>query len=800
MKLTNEEIIKQMTLEEKASLMSGKDFWQTQDIKRLGINSIFLADGPHGIRKQAGSADHLGLNESLKATCFPTASCMANSFNLNLAIELGTALGLEAKAQKVNVLLGPGMNIKRNPRCGRNFEYFSEDPYLSGKMAASYVKGIQSNNVSACIKHFAANNQETRRMVYDSIIDERALREIYLTGFEIAIKEANPLSLMTSYNKLNGYYTNENSHLLNDILRNEWNYKNLVVTDWGGSNSRIEGLKCGNALEMPTNNGETDLEIINAIKNGELDENILDQRVDELLSIINKTKIEDNVKVDIDAHHELAKKCALESIVLLKNNDNVLPLNNDKRVVFIGDLFKNPRYQGAGSSIVNPTKLDNIIDLLPNYSLNSIGYSKGYNRYGKKNNRLAKKALKLASKSDIILYAMGLDEVTEAEGIDRETININKNQIDLLLKLKQLNKKIVVVLYSGSIVDLSFSDHVDGLVHAYLSGQAGATALLDIITGKVSPSGRLAETYPYNYEDVSSSESFPEKGMTVLYKESINVGYRYLNKDLNKVRYPFGYGLSYTSFEYSNLCITNEYVKFNIKNIGNVASYDVPQLYISKIDSKISRTAPELKGFNKVYLEPNEEKEVIIYFDEYSFRYYNVDTDRFEIESGEYNIFIGKDSLNYVLSGIIDIVGTINPGIKEKEYIYDKNITDEEFEEFLGYKLPNKNLPFIKKNRIVVDYNTTILDLKYARGWTGRFFSGAIRFLVKFLRFIGKKPLSNTIVMGMYNNPMRGLSRMSGGMISYAQLDGLITMFNGKFFKGLRQFFKAKKKFKKLVN
>ena len=800
MKLTNEEIIKQMTLEEKASLMSGKDFWQTQDIKRLGINSIFLADGPHGIRKQAGSADHLGLNESLKATCFPTASCMANSFNLNLAIELGTALGLEAKAQKVNVLLGPGMNIKRNPRCGRNFEYFSEDPYLSGKMAASYVKGIQSNNVSACIKHFAANNQETRRMVYDSIIDERALREIYLTGFEIAIKEANPLSLMTSYNKLNGYYTNENSHLLNDILRNEWNYKNLVVTDWGGSNSRIEGLKCGNALEMPTNNGETDLEIINAIKNGELDENILDQRVDELLNIINKTKIEDNVKVDIDAHHELAKKCALESIVLLKNNDNVLPLNNDKRVVFIGDLFKNPRYQGAGSSIVNPTKLDNIIDLLPNYSLNSIGYSKGYNRYGKKNNRLAKKALKLASKSDIILYAMGLDEVTEAEGIDRETININKNQIDLLLKLKQLNKKIVVVLYSGSIVDLSFSDHVDGLVHAYLSGQAGATALLDIITGKVSPSGRLAETYPYNYEDVSSSESFPEKGMTVLYKESINVGYRYLNKDLNKVRYPFGYGLSYTSFEYSNLCITNEYVKFNIKNIGNVASYDVPQLYISKIDSKISRTAPELKGFNKVYLEPNEEKEVIIYFDEYSFRYYNVDTDRFEIESGEYNIFIGKDSLNYVLSGIIDIVGTIIPGIKEKEYIYDKNITDEEFEEFLGYKLPNKNLPFIKKNRIVVDYNTTILDLKYARGWTGRFFSGAIRFLVKFLRFIGKKPLSNTIVMGMYNNPMRGLSRMSGGMISYAQLDGLITMFNGKFFKGLRQFFKAKKKFKKLVN
>lgn len=800
MKLINEEIINKMTLEEKASLMSGKDFWQTQNIDRLNIESIFLADGPHGIRKQAGSADHLGLNESIKATCFPTAAGMANTFNPKLALEMAEALGYEAKSQKVNILLGPGMNIKRNPRCGRNFEYFSEDPYLSGKMASSYVKGIQSNNISACIKHFAANNQETRRMVYDSIIDERALREIYLTGFEIAVKESNPLSLMTSYNKLNGYYTNENYHLLCDILRKEWNYKNLIVTDWGGCNNRVDGVKFGNALEMPTNNGETDLDIINAVKDGLLDESVLDQRVDELLNIINKTNIKENVTFDIDKHHELAKRCALESIVLLKNNDDLLPLSNDKKVIFIGDLFKNPRYQGAGSSVVNPTKLDNVIDLLPNYNLNYLGYRKGYNRYGKKNNSLANKALKLAKQSDIIVYAMGLDEVTEAEGIDRSNINISKNQIDLLIKLKKLNKKIVVVLFSGSVVDLSFDEYADALVHSYLFGQAGASALLDILTGKVSPSGRLAESYPVKYEDVSSSESFPETGMTVLYKESVYVGYRYLNLYPNKVKYPFGYGLSYSNFEYSNLEVTDKYAKFKVKNIGNYPSYDTPQLYISKINSSINRTAPELKGFEKVFLNPNEEKEITIYFDEYSFRYFNIKTNKFEIEPGEYQIYIGKNSLDRELSNVITLDGTIAPNYKEANYSYCQNVSDQEFEEFIGRKLPSKKLNFIKKNRIIVDYNTTVLDLRYAKGWTGRLFSGAIRFAVKFLRFFGNKTLANTIIMGVFNNPMRGLSRMSGGMITYPQLDGLITMFNGKFFKGLRQFFKAKKKFKKLVN
>ena len=797
MELKYKDIIEKLTLEEKASLMSGKNFWQTQNIDRLGIKSIFLADGPHGIRKQAGSADHLGLNESIKATCFPTASAMANTFNTEIALKMATNLGYEAKCQNVNILLGPGMNKKRNPRCGRNFEYFSEDPYLSGKMAASYVKGIQSNGVSACIKHFAANNQEARRMVYDSIIDERALREIYLTGFEIAVKEGNPLSIMTSYNKLNGFYTNENPHLLKDILRKEWGYKNFIVTDWGGCNDRVEGIKCGNALEMPTNNGETDLAIIKAVNDGSLSIYELDKRVDELLDVIDKTKIESKSTFDIDEHHNIAKQCAEQSIVLLKNNEELLPLSNQK-VAFIGDFFKNPRYQGAGSSIVNPTKLDNVIDLIDEYDLDYIGYSKGYNRYGKSNSALAQKALKLAKKSDVIVYAMGLDEVTEAEGMDRENIQIKDNQIKLLSKLKQLNKKIVVVLFSGSVVDLSFDKDCDALIHAYLFGQAGASALLDIISGKISPSGRLAESYPIDYKYVPSSESFPELGMTISYKESIYVGYRFLNQNPLYVKYPFGYGLSYTKFEYSDLKITDKGVTFIVKNIGNYPSYEVSQLYIMKRNSRVYRTAPELKGFSKFYLEPKESKEVFIPFDEYTFRFFNVNINKFIIENGEYEIYIGKDSLDYCLSSLYLVQGEDFIDYEQMNYTYDQNVDDDKFEHHVGYKLPDKNLKFFKKNRIIVDYNTTILDLKYAKGWSGRFFSGTIRFAVGFLKFFGNKKLANTLIMGVYNNPMRGMSRMSGGMINYDQLDGLITMFNGKFFKGLRMFFKGgKKKYKK---
>lgn len=803
MKYSN--LIDQMTLEEKASLTSGKDFWRTESIARLEIPSIFLADGPHGIRKQAAAADHLGLNASIPATCFPTAATMAGSWDPELGEELASALGKEARSQHVNVLLGPGLNMKRNPLCGRNFEYFSEDPYLVGKMAAAYVRGIQSQGVSACIKHFACNNQETRRMVYDSIVDERALREIYLTGFEIAVKEGHPLSIMTSYNRVNGDYANENHHLLQDILREEWGYDGLVITDWGGNNLRVKALIEGNALEMPTTQGETNEEIVAAVKSGELDEKFLDRRVDELLNVIFRTEeaMRSDEKIDEEKHHLLAQKCAEESMILLKNEHHLLPLKKEDRVAFIGDFFENPRFQGAGSSIVNPTKKDTVLDLANQYGFESVGYAKGYNRYGKKSEGLMKKALKLAEKADVILYAMGLDEVTEAEGMDRKGIKIAENQILLLKKLHELNKPVVVVLSAGAIVDLSWDEYADALLHTYLSGQAGAGALLRVLSGRVNPSGKLAETYPARYEDVSSSTTFPSGGMTVEYRESIYVGYRYFDKIQRDVKYPFGYGLSYTEFSYRDLKIDENGVSFTIRNDGNFDGKEVAQLYIGMENSEIFRAEKELKGFVKVFLKAGESKEVTIPFDDKTFRYFNVGIDRWEEEKGTYRVLIGASSRDIRLEGKIDRAGTgaENPydGFALSSYFSGKitEVDDRTFEKLIGRELPSSSLNFYKKNRIHVDYNTTVMDLRYAPGWTGRVFAGALRFAERFLRLIGKRTLANTLVMGMFHNPMRGLSRMSGGMISWGQLNGLMTMFNGHFFRGLSIYFRAGKEKKR---
>ena len=811
--MKHEDIIKKMTLEEKAYLTAGKDFWQTVDVNNeetgVTIPSIFLSDGPHGIRKQAAAADHLGLNASIPSTCFPPAGTMANSWDVNLGEELGKALGKEAAYLNVNILLGPGMNIKRNPKCGRNFEYFSEDPYLSGKIAASYVRGIQSEGVSACIKHFAANNQETRRMVYDSVVDERALREVYLTGFEIAVKEASPMSIMTSYNRLNGTYTNENMHLLQEILRGEWGYDGFIVTDWGGNNNRVDGIKAGNALEMPTTKGETCKEVIAAVEDGTLDEAILDERVDELLEVIFKTQAALDSKeheFDVEAHHNLAQKCAEESLVLLKNENNILPLRNTDKVALIGDFFENPRYQGAGSSVVNPTKLDNILAFKDEFEFEYVGFEKGYDRYGNKNNGLKNKALALAKKADIVLYAMGLDEVTEAEGLDRETTLIAQTQIDLLKELKALGKKVVVVLSCGSMVDLSWDDNCDALIHAYLAGQAGAKAVVNVLEGKVNPSGKLSETYPTDYKEIPSAKVFPELGMTVVYRESIFVGYRYFLSHPELVKYPFGYGLSYTTFEYSNLKVTENGVSFVIKNTGAMAGKEIAQLYVGKKDSKIFRANHELKGFIKVELMPGEEKVVEIPFDDKTFRYFNVNTNKFEVEDGAYEIYIGASSQDLRLTSSINVKGTTNnlPYNESINRAYNpinvlNDIEDATFEELLGRELPPSELNYTdeKKNRIIVDYNTTVLDLQYARGWTGRFFSWVISTFCNACKFFGNRTLANTIIMGVYYNPMRGLSRMSGGMISWTQLEGMITMFNGDFFKGLGIILFGKKEEKK---
>lgn len=799
--MVHDELIKKMTLEEKASLTSGKNFWETMNIPHLGIKSMFLSDGPHGIRKQAAAADHLGLNKSLPATCFPTSATIANSFNVELAEKVGKALGEEALALDVNVVLGPGLNIKRNPRCGRNFEYYSEDPYLAGKIAASYVKGIQSNGIASCIKHYACNNQEERRLTSNSVLDERTLREIYTTAFEIVIKEAKPLCVMSSYNLVNDVYANENIHLLKEILRDDFGFNGVVVTDWGGDNDRVAGLVAGNELEMPANNGETDIEIVNAIKDHKIDESVLDESVDRLLTLHDTTfkpfEGGKKYKIDIQAHHEIAKEAARESIVLLKNENNALPLNSTEKVAIIGDFAKNPRYQGAGSSIVNPTKLDNTLELIKDFNINYVGYEQGFNRYGKEKKTLFEKAIGLARNVDTVILYMGLDEVTEAEGLDRDNIKIHKNQVSLLKAIKELGKKVIVILSEGSVVELDFEKYADAILFNCLNGQAGSGATLEILTGEVNPSGRLSETYPLTYGDTPTEKYFPAHDFNSFYKDAIYVGYRYFDKLNKKVRYPFGYGLSYTTFEYSDLEITPKGVKFKLTNTGKVKGKEVPQLYIGLNNSKVFRAKKELKGFTKVELNPGETKEITLNFDEYSFRFFNVKDNKFEIEKGTYSIYVGSNVEDIKLTGELDVDGVI-----VNDDIYDQtklskyysgeisNVSDEEFEALLGRKLPTSNVKFVKKNRILVDYNTSVIELKYAKGWTGRLFSGAIRFAIKFLKCFGSKDKANVLIMGVINQPMRSISRMTNGAITMGQLDGLILMFNGHFFKGLKKFIK----------
>ena len=801
-----QQIIDQLTLEEKARLISGKDFWQTVDVERLNIPSAFLSDGPHGVRRQAAAADHLGLNASIPATCYPTAATMANSWDPELGEGLGQRLGQEAAVQKVNILLGPGMNIKRNPLCGRNFEYFSEDPYLAGKMAAGYVRGIQSNGISACIKHFACNNQEENRMTLDSVLDERTFREIYLTAFEIAVKEGKTKSIMTSYNLINGVYANENDHLINDILRKEWGYNGFIVTDWGGNNDGVLSLKVGNQLEMPGGPDRPEF-VINAIKAGELDEEVLNDNVEGLLEIVFDT-MENGVnkapeKFDVEEHHAFAEKCAEESAVLLKNH-GVLPLDKEKKIAFIGDFLFLPRYQGAGSSIVNPTKLDNTVDLLKNSKLNIVGTARGFDRYGKKNKKLHKEAIELANKADIVVLYLGLDEVTEAEGLDRTNLHLQDNQIELVKEIKALGKDVVVVLSCGSAVEIPFVDESDAILHCYLNGQAGAQAALNILEGKVNPSGKLSETFPIKLEDVASSDNFPSHTRTIEYREAYGVGYRYFEKANVAVRFPFGFGLSYTTFEYSNLKIRPDGISFDIKNTGERDGKEVAQLYVGLEESEIIRPVKELKGFAKVELKAGETKTVSIAFDDKTFRYFNTVTNKWEIEKGNYHIYIGSSSQDIVLQGNLEVEGSGAEAPYDKKALPNyatgnlRNIPDQEFEALLGHPIPDGSIPFYKKNRIKVDYNTTVKELRYSKRWIGRLVGKGVPWFVRVLRKFGNNVLANTLVMGVVHQPLRGWSRFSQGGLRMSQLDGLVMVFNGHFFKGLHHFFKEGRKYKKI--
>uniref|UniRef100_UPI0040288ABA glycoside hydrolase family 3 C-terminal domain-containing protein n=1 Tax=Gemmiger formicilis TaxID=745368 RepID=UPI0040288ABA len=776
-------LLKKLTLEEKCALLSGAETFKTRGMPEHGIPQIWLSDGPHGLRKQAGESDHLGLNPSVPATCFPTASAVANSWDAALGEEIGAALGEEAAAQEVSVVLGPGLNMKRNPLCGRSFEYFSEDPYLAGKLAAGYIRGIQSKGVAACPKHFAVNSQETRRMASDSIVDERTLREIYLTGFEIAVKEGHPRSIMSSYNLVNGTYANENKHLLMEILRGEWGFDGAVITDWGGSNDHALGVKNGSTLEMPAPGGDSVRELLAAVESGKISESDIDARLSELLPLVFDTKAALDAaprEFDAAAHHALARRAAEESLVLLKNEGALLPLAAGSKVAVIGDFAKNPRYQGAGSSMVNSTQVDVLLDKLIDSELNVIGYQQGFDRHGKPDAALQKSACELATQADAVILCMGLDEIAESEGLDRSNLRLAQNQVDLLQAVAAVNPKIVVVLYSGSVVETPWLDNCQALLYAALGGQAGAGAVADALTGKVNPCGKLAETWPLAYADVPSAADFATRRKTVEYREGLYIGYRYFTTAEKAVRFPFGYGMSYTTFAYSDMAADEQGVSLTVTNTGSVAGTEIVQLYVAKKSSELFRPAKELKGFARVTLAPGEKQRITIMLDDKAFRFWNVKANHWEIEGGEYELLVGASVEDIRLCEKISVHGTatVHPYEDRDLDCYYKgdvlHVSDADFEKLLGHPIP--------KGKTKIDRNLTLGELNHARSPLGWLIWAVLTALLNASYKRGKPDLN---ILFQYNMPLRALAKMTNGAISMGMVDGIVMELQGFWILGL---------------
>lgn len=782
-------LLQKMTTEEKAALLGGKTVWQTRENERLSIPSIFLSDGPHGLRKQAGAGDHLGLNASLEATCFPTAATIANSWDEKLGEELGEALGEEAASMDVDVLLGPGLNIKRSPLCGRNFEYFSEDPYLSGKMAAAYIRGIQRMGVAACPKHFAVNSQELRRMAMDAVVDERTLREIYLTGFEIAVKEGKSKAIMSSYNRVNGTYANENKHLLTDILRNEWGFDGMVVSDWGGNNDAVKAVEAGANLEMPNCGYGSAREIVKAVKDGTLSESVLDERVCELVKVIMDLKEHKNTGRDEkhsgfnrEEHHRLAKRAAAESMVLLKNEASILPLDRNKKLAIIGDFAFAPRYQGAGSSMVNPTKVEAVAGIARDYKLNILGMTRGYKRDGDVDEAEKKAALDLAEKADIVIFCFGLNEISESEGLDRTHMRIPQNQIELLQDISKVNENVVGILSAGSAMEMPWQSCCKAILNGYLNGQAGASATLDILTGAVNPSGRLAETYPIAYEHTPSFRYYPSSERTSEYRESIFVGYRYYDTSKVRVQYPFGFGLSYTEFTYSGLKVDDSGAELTVSNTGDRDGAEVVQMYVGLPNAIVFRPEKELKGFAKVFLKAGESRKVKIPFDDKTFRYWNVKTESWEVETGTYNVMIGSSVADIRLVGTIERTGSnigmpYNPALLPYYYTgLVQKISDEEYETLLGHKIPSGEW----SGQLGV--NDAICQMYYAKSRLARFVYKVLTDKKKKSEQTGKPDLN---VLFIYNMPLRAIAKMTNGMVGMDMVHGMVEIVNGEFFRGL---------------
>ncbi len=792
------DLINQMTLEEKASLCDGLSYWESQPIERLGIPAINLNDGPHGIRKKGDPGDtpkgEANLLKGVPAICFPTASATACSWDPDLMYRMGEALGEEALKEKVSVLLGPGTNIKRSPLCGRNFEYFSEDGLLAGEIAASFINGVQSKGIGTSLKHFAANNQETRRMTVNTVADERTLRETYLLPFEIAVKKAQPWTVMNSYNRLNGTYAAENKWLLTDVLRKDWGFKGIVVTDWGAENERVPGLVAGQELEMPTSSGEGTRLIVEAVKDGSLDEAVLDNAVDKLLDMILRAQaVRGEYTYDSDAHHKLAREIASQCMVLMKNDNNLLPLKKDAKVALIGEMARTPRYQGAGSSLINPIKLDSAYETMKEMGINAT-FSAGYSLKKKCKNQaeLLNEAVQNAKNADVAVVFVGLTDEYETEGNDRKHIDIPPVHNTLVEEVLKANPNTVVVLSGGASVKMPWANKVPAILNMFLTGQAGGSAVCDVMFGDVNPSGKLSETYPVALEDNSSFNYFPGTSVSVEYREGVYVGYKYYDTANKEVAFPFGFGLSYTTFEYSDIKVSADKIKdtdtvtvsFKVKNTGAVDGAEVAQLYVNDVESTIYRPVKELRGFKKVFLKAGEEKEVGITLDKRAFAYYNVNIGDWHVESGDFKILVGASSRDIKLEATVFVESTVEAEVPDYKttapsyYGADiMNVPANEFEAVYGKALPpsqrDKSQPLTILN--------TLEDAEDGK-WGGR--------LVRLLRkLLGTESMAGAIAL---QTPIKNFISMSFSIFSPAMAEGLLVILNeDKMAKGLGMIFKG---------
>lgn len=799
------EIVGKMSLEKKAAFVSGFDYWHLEEDAELGLPKIMITDGPHGLRKQKGkdyvepegaakTGGGIGLGNSVPATCFPPAATSSCSWDPELLVKEGEAMGQECLKEKVSTILGPGTNIKRSPVCGRNFEYFSEDPLLAGKCSAAIINGVQSKGVGTSLKHFACNSQEAFRMVLNEVIDERTMRETYLPAFEIAVKESQPWTIMNSYNRINGVYASQNEWLQEKVLRGEWGFEGLIVTDWGASVDRIPGIKAGTDLEMPTSGNINQKRIVEAVKNGDLDEKILDERVDKVVDLIVKSKpaLEKEHTFDAQKNHAVAQKIAESSMVLLKNDDAILPLKKSQKIAVIGEMAKAPRYQGAGSSVINPTTLSNAFDEMEKLGVD-MTYAQGYYKSAptkkEKKTRMSDEALlneavEAAKAADVAVVFAGLTEDFEGEGYDRLNIEMPSNHNALISAVAKANPNTVVVLAGGSVIHMPWVDEVKGLLNSGLGGQAGGIAVARILTGAVNPSGKTSETYPLSFEQNPTFDNYPGGPVTSEHRESVYIGYRYYDAAGLDVQFPFGYGLSYTTFEYSDIKVSSDNIKdtdtvtvtYKVKNTGTVDGAEVTQLYVADKESTIYRPVKELRGFKKVFLAAGEEKEVSIELSKRAFAYYNVELGDWHVETGEFDIMVGASSRDIKLTATITVTSTVDAAVPDyrataPNYYNDvANITRDDFAAVYG-ELPSPDIDSSKK----IDIYCCLNDARHTK-WGGRL-CGLIE---KIMSGMGSDANGDGKMLAAMATqiPIRNFIAMSMGAFSPAQAEGLLKMLN----------------------